>query len=63
MATPPKIKQLSLAEYAKIKEKLAKSRLKLSFPLFIKIFFLVPLVYGIFLITYFLFHLRFLAEH
>ena len=60
---PQKTKQLSLEEYAKIKEKLAKSKLKLSFPWIIKICFIIPLVYCVFLIIYFLIHLRFLAEH
>ena len=59
----PKAKQLSLDEYAKIKEKLAKSKLKLSFPWIIKVCFIVPLVYCLFLIIYYLIHLRFLAEH
>ena len=38
-----KSKQLSLEEYAKIKEKLAKSKLKLTFPWIIKVCFIVPL--------------------
>jgi len=58
-----KIKQLSLEEYAKIKEKLAKSKLKLSFPWIIKICFIIPAVYCVFLIIYYLAQLRFLAEH
>jgi hypothetical protein len=62
-STPKKNKQLSLAEYAKIKEKVAKSKLKLTFPWIIKICFIVPLVYCIFLIIYYLVHLRFMAEH
>ena len=56
-------KQLSLAEYAKIKEKLAKSKLKLHFPWIIKICFIVPAVYCLFLIIYYLASLRFIAEH
>jgi len=56
-------KQLSLEEYAKIKEKLAKSKLKLSFPLIIKVCFIIPLLYAVFLIIYYLVHLRFLPEH
>jgi len=59
----PKNKQLSLEEYAKIKEKLTKSKLKLTFPWKIKILFLIPLFYGMFLIAYYILHLRFLAEH
>ena len=57
-----KAKQLSLAEYAKVKEKLAKSKLKLNFPLFIKACFIIPLAYVIFLIIYYLAQLRFIAE-
>jgi cell division septal protein FtsQ len=56
-------KQLSLEEYAKIKEKLTKSKLKLSFPWAIKVCFLIPLLYVLFLIVYYLLHLRFLPEH
>jgi hypothetical protein len=58
-----KAKQLTLEEYSKIKEKLAKSKLKLTFPWIIKACFIVPLVYCAFLIIYFLAKLRFLAEH
>jgi hypothetical protein len=58
-----KTKQLSLKEYAKIKEKLAKSKLKLTFPWIIKVCFIVPVAYCIFLVIYYLVHLRFLAEH
>ena len=57
-----KAKQLSLAEYAKIKQKLAKSKLKLHFPLFIKACFIIPLVYAVFLVVYYLIQLRFIAE-
>lgn len=59
----PKAKQLSLAQYAKIKEKVAKSKLKLTFPWIIKVCFIVPLVYCVFLIIYYLWQLRFMAEH
>ena len=65
-AKPPaskKDKQLTLEEYAKIKEKLAKSKLKLTFPWIIKLCFIVPLIYFAFLIIYYLIYLRFLAEH
>jgi hypothetical protein len=58
-----KSKQLSLEEYAKIKAKLARSKLKLSFPLVIKACFIIPLLYAVFLIVYYLVRLRFLAEH
>ena len=58
-----KAKQLSLKEYAKIKEKLAKSKLKLTFPWIIKVCFIVPLSYGVFLIIYYLFQLRFITGH
>jgi len=60
---PQKTKQLSLEEYAKIKGKLAKSKLKLSFPWIIKFCFIVPALYCVFLIVYYLAQLRFVAEH
>ena len=58
-----KAKQLSLEEYSKVKEKRAKSRLQLQFPLIIKICFIVPVAYCAFLIIYYLLYLRFIAEH
>ncbi len=58
-----KAKQLTLEEYAKIKEKLAKSKLKLTFPWIVKACFIIPLVYCVFLIFYYLAQLRFLAQH
>ena len=58
-----KAKQLTLDEYAKIKEKLAKSKLKLTFPNIIKACFIIPLIYCVFLIIYYISQLRFLAEH
>jgi hypothetical protein len=58
-----KNKQLSIEEYDKIKEKLTKSKLKLNFPWKIKILFAIPLAYCLFLIIYYLLHLRYLAEH
>ncbi|MBF0511032.1 MAG: hypothetical protein HQL13_01745 [Candidatus Omnitrophica bacterium] len=58
-----RVKQISIEEYNKIKEKIAKSKLKLQFPLVIRICLIVPLLYGIFLILYFLIHVRFVAEH
>jgi hypothetical protein len=58
-----KIKQISLEEYAKIKGKITRSKLKLSFPWIIKACFIFPLVYALFLVIYYLAHLRFLAEH
>ena len=58
-----KTKQLSLEEYAKIKEKLAKSKLKLNFPWIIKLCFFFPLAYGIFLVIYYLTQIRFTATH
>jgi hypothetical protein len=62
-ADSSKHKQLSLEEYTKIKTKLAKSRLKLTFPWIIKACFIIPVVYCLFLIIYYIAHLRFLAEH
>jgi len=59
----PKAKQLTLEQYAKIKEKLAKSKLKLTFPWIVKICFIVPLAYCVFLILYWLLQVRFMAEH
>ena len=58
-----KNQQLSLEEYAKIKGKLMKSKLKLRFPWIIKVCFIIPLVYCLFLIIYYVTQLRFLAEH
>jgi hypothetical protein len=62
-ATPKKNKQLSLEEYAKIKEKLAKSKLKVNFPWIIKLIFIVPALYLVFLVIYYLVYLRFIAQH
>ncbi len=62
-SSPPKKKQLTLEEYAKIKEKLAKAKLKLTLPWGIKICFICVLLYFVFLVIYYLAHLRFLAEH
>jgi len=58
-----KITQLTLAEYEKIKEKTAKSKLKLHFPWIIRVCFFVPVAYCVFLIVYYLLYLRFVAEH
>lgn len=58
-----KNKRLTLEEYAKIKEKLTKSKLKLTFPWIIKVCFILPLAYCVFLIIYYLAQLRFIAEH
>jgi len=62
-ASSKKAKQLSLEEYAKIKEKMAKSKLKLTFPWIIKIALIFPIAYFAFMIIYYLAHLRFLSEH
>jgi hypothetical protein len=61
--TSKKAKQLTLEEYAKIKDKVAKSKLKLSFPWIIKVCFIIPVLYCVFLIIYYLIQLRFIAEH
>jgi len=58
-----KTKQLTIEEYNKIKGKLAKSKLKLSFPWIIKLCFILPLGYCAFLVIYYLVQLRFIAEH
>ena len=55
--------QISIEAYAKIKEKQTKSKLKLHFPLIVRAILCVPLVMLIFLIVYFLFYIRFVAEH
>lgn len=59
----PQKRQLTLEEYSKIKEKLNISKLKLNFPWIIKACFIIPIVYGLFLLIYYLINLRFLAEH
>jgi hypothetical protein len=58
-----KAPQMSLEEYNKVKEQRAKHKLKLQFPLVVKLFLLLPLGYFIFLITYYLAYLRFTAQH
>ena len=58
-----KSRQLTLEEYAKVKEKLAKSKLKLNLPVVAKICFAVPLAYLVLLIIFFLAHVRLLPEH
>jgi len=62
-ANTKKAKQISIEEYTKVKEKLAKSKLKLTFPWIIKICFIAPLLYCLFLVIYYLAQLRFIAEH
>ncbi len=58
-----KAPQISLEEYNKIKEKKAKDKLKLSFPWPVRFFIILPIGYFIFLVTYYLLHIRFTAEH
>lgn len=58
-----KAPQMSLEEYNKIKEKRAASKLKLHFPLPVKLFLLLPIAYFIFLLCYYLLHVRFVATH
>ncbi len=55
--------KLSLVEYAKLKEKIGKSKLQLHFPLMIKLAIAVPLAYLLFMLIYYIVHLRHLAEH
>ena len=55
--------QISLDEYLKINEKRAKSKLKLQFPMIVKIIVMIPVGYLAFLVIYFLIYLRFVAEH
>ena len=59
---PPKA-QLSIEEYMHSKAVRSKNKLKLHFPLAIKILLVFPALYILFLIIYFLMHLRFLSEH
>ncbi len=59
----PKKTQLGLDDYMKVKEKRAKEKLKLRFPLLVKILIAVPIVYCVVIIIYFLLKIRFLAEH
>ena len=63
LSNSQRIKQLSLEEYSKIKGKITQSKLKLSFPGIIKACFIIPLVYYLFLVIYYVAHLRFLPEH
>ncbi len=58
-----KITQLSLADYLKVKEKRAKSKLQLNFPPLVLLIIAIPAAYVIFMILYFVLHLRFLAQH
>ncbi len=63
MADPKKAPQMSLDDYLKVKDKRAKKQLQLNFPLFIKLAAIIPITYGLFLISYYLLHIRFLPEH
>ena len=56
-------KQLTPEEYAKIKEKRAKSKLQLNFPPLIIACALIPLAYLVFMVSYYVLHLRLLAQH
>jgi hypothetical protein len=58
-----KAPQLTLEEYNKVKEKNAQSKLKLQFPLLIKLLLGVPITYFLFLVVYYLMHIRFATEH
>ncbi len=60
--TKKKTTQLSLEEYNKIKEKQAKSKLKLHFPWTVKFFLIFPALYLIFLVAYYLLYIRFVAQ-
>ncbi len=62
-AQPLKKNQLSLEEYLKIKEARAKSRLKLHFPMMVKVILFIPIVYFVFILVYFIVQIRFIAEH
>ena len=62
-AKAPKKDQLTLEQYMKVKEKLAKSKLKLHVPLLVKVIIGLPMAYILFLMVYFVLYLRFVAEH
>ena len=61
-AASGKDKQIPLAEYLKIKEKNAKSKLKLQYSPAVLMIIAVPAGYFIFMIVYFLVYLRFVAQ-
>ena len=61
-ASTGKDKQIPLSEYLKIKEKNAKSKLKLHYSPIVLMIIAVPAGYFIFMIVYFLVHLRFVAQ-
>lgn len=56
-------KRLSIDQYLKVKEKRANDKLKLHLPNFVKVIVIIPTVYLVFLIIYFLMHIRQLPEH
>ena len=60
---PAKKNQLTLEEYLKLKDKRAKSKLKLHFPWLVRFVIAIPAAYLVFLIVYFMISLRFIAEH
>lgn len=55
--------QVGLEEYLKTREKRAKNKMKLRFPMWVVFLTAIPAAYLVFLIIYFLVRLRFLAEH
>jgi hypothetical protein len=59
----PILKKLSIEEYSKLKEKIAKSKLSLQFPLMIKLGIALPLAYLLFMVIYYIVHIMHLAEH
>jgi hypothetical protein len=60
---PGKNSQVDIHEYLKTKEQRAKRKMKLHYPLFVKILAAVPVAYVLFLIIYFIVRLRFVPEH
>ena len=58
----PKKAQISLAQYMKEKDKLTKSKLKLRFPLMVKIAISVPGVILAAILLYTIFHLSHLKD-
>ena len=55
--------QVPLAEYLKLKEKRAKSKLQLHFPPLVLFIIAIPAAYVIFMVVYFLVSLRFMPQH
>ena len=59
----PKKTQLTLSEYLKVKEQRARNKLKLHYPLYIKILIAIPIVYICVTVVIFIVRVRFLSDH